>query len=163
VASGYAEGKENVSSPKLLVRQVQQKGRCIMARQLNIAGNAKLQDYETFGPNEGKTVPFSASHSLDDDQLEQVIEVIEGVGGEIRLELTINAQLLTTGSIRISGSALLYEGTSENTDDLDGQLYFNFIVRQGRIINYRGKVTNTAEDEPEDYALVSFSCRNQPA
>jgi hypothetical protein len=121
----------------------------------------RIVDDETFGSKEEERVPFSDAKTLDDDQLEQIIAVEEGVGGEVRLELSLNAQLLDSQGIRISGTALLFEGTSEDTDDLDGQHFFNFVVRPGRTVNHTFRVRNT--DEGGDFADVRFTCRNLPA
>lgn len=132
-----------------------------MSRKISVAGNMRIVDDETFGSNEEERRAFSDAKFLDDDQLEQVIYVEEGVGGEVRLELTINAQLLTNDGIRVSGVASLFEGTSEDTSDLDGQHFFNFVVLPNRVINHKFRVRNT--DEGGDFADVSFSCSNRAA
>jgi hypothetical protein len=133
-----------------------------MARKLNISGHMKLQDYENFGPNEVKTTQFSKSTTLDDDQLEELMEVIEGVGGEVRGELTINAQLLSGNRIRVWVDIWLYEGTSESTSDLDGERHSNFIVREGQTVNKTYMVYNTDEGD-DDFVRVVFTCKNLPA
>ena len=134
-----------------------------MARRFTVSGTMYIQDYETFGDNETELRPFAGEAHLDDDQLEQVIDIEEGTGGEIRTQLEINARLLSNQNIRVEGSVTLWEGTSETTTDFGGQRHFNFIVKKGKTVNYKTKVMNEAEDEPDDFARVSFTCKNAAA
>lgn len=133
-----------------------------MARKLNISGHMKLQDYENFGPNEVKTKPFAKTSTLDDDQLEELIEIVEGVGGEVRGELIINAQLLSGSRIRVWIDIWLFEGTSEGTSDLDGERHSNFIVRAGATVSKTYMVYNTAEGD-DDFVRVVLTCKNVSA
>lgn len=66
-----------------------------MARKLNVNGTMKVLDEETFGPNEQRTKPFADSIALDNNQLETVIEISQGVGGEVRGEMQLRAQLIS--------------------------------------------------------------------
>jgi hypothetical protein len=132
-----------------------------MARELNISGHMKLQDYENFTPNKVKTIPFSKTATLDDDQLEELIEIVEGVGGEVRGELIINAQLLSSDRIRVWVDIWLYEGTSEATSDFDGERHSSFIVRAGQTVSKTYIVNNTAEGD-EDFVQVVLTCENVP-
>jgi len=133
-----------------------------MSRKLNISGHMKLQDYENYAANEVKTKSFANSTTLDDDHLEEVIEVVEGVGGEVRGELTINAQLLSNNRIKVWISIWLFEGTSEATSDLDGERHSNFLVRAGQTVSKTYMVYNTAEGD-DDFVRVKFTCKNLPA
>jgi hypothetical protein len=132
-----------------------------MARKLNVSGSMKLQDYETFGANEVETRPFSNTITLDDDQLEEAVEIVEGTGGEVRGELIINAQLLNNNRIRVSVGIWLYEGTSESTSDLDGERHSSFIVRKGQIVSKTYMVYNTDEGD-DDFVRVTMTCKNLP-
>ncbi len=42
-------------------------------------------------------------------------------GGEVRIEVQLNAEALPDGTVRVSGAAKLYEGISERTSDLDDE------------------------------------------
>jgi hypothetical protein len=130
-----------------------------MARKLNLAGYMKLQDYETFGANEVKTAPFNESITLDDDQLEEVLEIVKGVGGEVRGEVLIEAQLLSRDRIRVWVSIWLFEGTSEATSDLDGERHSNFILHKDHTVSKTYMVYNTAEGD-DDFVRVQFTCKN---
>ncbi len=131
-----------------------------MARKIVVTGNMKLSDYEVFGANERRTIPFEQEATLDDNQLQQLLEVIEAVGGEVRGELDMDARLLGNGDVRLKGSIRLYEGTSETSEDLDGERYFSFIVKKGMTVSFDRKVVNTDEGDPEDYVRVSMTCKN---
>lgn len=134
-----------------------------MARKILVSGTMRLSDYERFSSNEVRTIPFTKEATLDDNQLEQLLDLEEGVGGEVRGELDLNVQLLGNEDIRVSGSIRLYEGTSETTDDLDGERSFSFIVKKGKTVSYQKKVVNEDENDPEDYVRVTFTCKNMVA
>lgn len=131
-----------------------------MARKLNISGQVKVLDDETFGKSPSKTVPFNESITLDDDQLEEVVSKSVGVGGEVRGELEIRAQLLNSDRIRVYIDMWLYEGTSENTQDLDGEKHFNFLLLPERSVSKTDTVYNTDEWNCDDYIRVTFTAKN---
>ena len=130
-----------------------------MARNLKISGNMYLQDWEYFGPNEVSVIPISDSTLLDDSQVEEVLEVIEGVGGEVRGELLVRAALRSGGRIRVWVDLLLYEGTSEATSDLDGDKHSTFLLQKDQSVNKTMIASNTAEGD-DDYAKVKLTFRN---
>lgn len=133
-----------------------------MARRLVMSGIMRVQDYEYFADNETEMIPFSKEAYLNDnEQPQQVLEVEEGTGGEIRTLLEVDAQLLNSGNIRVEGSITLYEGTSESTTDFGGEKHFSFIVPKGGTSTYKTTVRNVAEDEPDDFARLSFTCKNR--
>lgn len=134
----------------------------IMARKLNLNGTMKVLDEEVFGPNETATKPFAETITLDDEQLEDVVEISKGVGGEVRGELLIRGQLLSNDRIRVWVDTWLYEGTSEATQDLDGERHFNFILLPNQTVNKTYTVYNTAENA-DDYVKVGFTCKNLSA
>jgi hypothetical protein len=61
-------------------------------------------------------------------------------------------------SVRIDGNAKLFEGTSEDTNDLDGETTFTFIVPRGRTVSNAQQVRNT--DEGGDFADIRISATN---
>jgi hypothetical protein len=56
-------------------------------------------------------------------------------GGECRVELDLTAVTVGNGDVQISGTAKLFEGTSENTTDMEEQKDFNFLVPRNTTIN----------------------------
>ena len=133
-----------------------------MARKLTIVGKMYLHDWEDFGPNETEVIPISDSALLDDDQVEEVLEVIEGVGGEVRGELEVRAALRSKGRIRVWVDLLLFEGTSEATSDLDGERHSTFLLQPGQSVSKTMTASNTAEND-DDYVKVKLTFKNNPA
>lgn len=83
-------------------------------------------------------------------------------GGEVRAEYEFNFALLQDNSVRLHLNCLLYEGTSENDDDLDGQGREAITIAPGRSSSLRLMVTNTDEGDG-DYAFMTVSVSNTPA
>jgi hypothetical protein len=84
------------------------------------------------------------------------------MGGEIRVEFNVTASLLdSNGNAMIYGDAKLYEGTSESTDDLDGQREFQLYCPAGATLNYFVRVNN--DDEGGDYATIRLNITNTAA
>jgi len=81
-------------------------------------------------------------------------------GGEARVEYSIDVYLLADNSIQVNVSALLYEGTSESTNDLDGTASISFNVPKGQTVGGYIKVSNTQEDEPDTYGELTLSVKN---
>ena len=57
-----------------------------------------------------------------------------GWGGECRLEVNLQALQNTDHSIRVFGYAKLFEGASESTNDIDGEVSIEFVVPKGGVI-----------------------------
>lgn len=53
------------------------------------------------------------------------------VGGEVRVELEITAHAEADGVARILGKAKLFEGTTEDSDDLEDEKDVTFLVPKG--------------------------------
>lgn len=94
----------------------------------------------------------------------------KGMGGEIRVEISLTATTFAygTGLPRINYNIKLFEGTSEDTTDLDGQLTGDVTtVRNGFTgIDAAGNidvtVRNTEENVPNDYAHLTVSILATP-
>lgn len=92
------------------------------------------------------------------------------MGGEIRVEISLTATTFAygTGLPRINYNIKLFEGTSEDTTDLDGQLTGDVTtVRNGFTgIDAAGNidvtVRNTEENVPNDYAHLTVSILATP-
>jgi len=81
-------------------------------------------------------------------------------GGEARVEYDIDVYLLADNSIQVNVNTLLYEGTSESTNDLDGTGSISFNVPKGQTVGGYIKVSNTQEDEPDTYGELTLSVKN---
>ena len=84
---------------------------------------------------------------------------IAGSAGVLLLLLLLG---LPSGRIRVSVDLLLYEGESEATNDLDGQVHTSFIVGAGQTLSKAVTASNSDEGD-DDYAKVSLTCKNSPA
>ncbi|MCG3159250.1 MAG: hypothetical protein JMDDDDMK_00236 [Acidobacteria bacterium] len=133
-----------------------------MGRKAIVSGHMFILDHETWpADDETNLVRFSREAEVDaDGQPEELITAVGRAGGEVKIELHMNAVLLTAGKLRIRGVAKLFEGTSDNSTDLDGEHSFDFQVRKNkrRTVNFR--VHN--DDEGGDYADISFTVGNRP-
>lgn len=81
-------------------------------------------------------------------------------GGEVRAEYTIELALLADNSLQVQVRCLLFEGTSEDTSDLDGQGVVSFNVPMDSTGATVLKVTNTQEDEPDTFGRLAVTIEN---
>ena len=81
-------------------------------------------------------------------------------GGEARVEYDISVLLLVDNSIQVNVNAVLYEGTSESTNDLDGTASISFNVSKGQTTAGYIKVVNTDESEEDTYGELTLSVKN---
>jgi hypothetical protein len=130
----------------------------IMARTVTVSGSMRIVDDEDIVANEIERVQFAEARDLDEDQPEELIHVEGRAGGEVRVELDMNMQLIRNNRVRIRGSTILFEGTSEENNDEDGRFDFSFVVRPGRTVSRSFRLRNT--DEGGDFADISFTCSN---
>lgn len=95
------------------------------------------------------------SHSLSVPHL--------GVGGEVRLEFNVKATIRdTSGTIKITGKARLFEGTSERTSDLDDEKNVNITIPAGTRKSVTFKLDNP-EWGAGDWGRVSIDLKNDSA
>lgn len=118
----------------------------------------ELTDDETFGSNEHSNASRSGEVLVTNDMPQEVIKLIDGAGGEMRVELTLIGQARNNGDVIITGQAQLFEGTSEQTTDLDGDEPINIIVPRDGFRSYSLRVVN--EDEGGDFADIRMTLSN---
>jgi hypothetical protein len=80
-------------------------------------------------------------------------------GGECRVELHVGAKRLDNDNVEIDAHAFLFEGTSEETTDLDGEIHYNFTVPKGQTFTDSRRVTNL--DEGGDFADIGLTVINR--
>lgn len=127
-------------------------------RELTITATMNITDDESFGADEHGTKTQTVSAFLSGQQTQNVLHMQKGVGGEVRVELDLIAQALVNGDIRITGTAKLFEGTSESSNDLDGIRDFNFLVPKDQFAPFAIEITN--DDEGGDHAEIFMNCTN---
>ena len=129
-------------------------------RRLVVTMNMRGVDDETFGRNEEtRRTEVRETILSNPNQAMNVLEFTHGWGGECRLELRLTGTLLTDNTIRVQGNALLFEGVSEGTRDLDGQRDISFLVPKGGVIAQQNFRVNN-DDEGDDFAEVQLTCTN---
>jgi hypothetical protein len=129
-----------------------------MARRLTVSGSISGVDDETFGANEYGNASLTRETILSNSQPQNVLEMECRWGGECRVELTLIGQALDNGDVRVNGTAKLFEGTSEGTNDLDGQRDFVVLVPRGKNTSHFVNVKN--DNEGGDYANITVTFNN---
>lgn len=129
-----------------------------MARRVTVSATIDGVDDETFGSNEYGHAEFTRETILSDSQPQNVMKMQCKWGGECRVEFELTGQQLDSGNVRVSGIARLFEGTSEDTGDLDGESQFVFEVPKGQSVTNDQRVDNT--DEGGDYATIKMTVNN---
>jgi len=87
--------------------------------------------------------PWSDQHGHWEQGVDTVLDVGQPVsvisvtplrwGGECRVELDLTAQVVQENAVQILGEARLYEGTTEDSDDLEDQQQVSFTVPKGGV------------------------------
>nr|WKN39744.1 hypothetical protein K4G66_13695 [Tunicatimonas sp. TK19036] len=134
-------------------------GKPEIRRRVVASAHMAITDDETFGSNEhgtadGRTEGFVTNTTTPSTFL----NLIGKAGGEVRVELNLNVSATTEGDVQISGNVQLFEGTSTESDDLDGTTGINFTVPRDGIITQRINVRNT--DEGGDFSDIDLTISN---
>lgn len=130
-------------------------------RRVTINAHMDLTDDETFGSNEHGSGDKSGEVVVTNGSPQEIINMVTTAGGEMRVELSINVQVRENGDTKATGVTKLYEGTSEQTDDLDGTIDVDFLIPRDGIISKTYTVRNT--DEGGDFATITLTSSNWPA
>lgn len=129
-----------------------------------VTGNVVFQimDYESFGPNERCRRDFRLTPRDIEVGTHKDIVLSGRCGGEIRVEVHYRLEQQQGGFIRVTrGLVMFYEGTSENTNDLDGASAFaDIFLFPAQSASRNIHVQNWAEGEPDDKADVGLTLRN---
>jgi hypothetical protein len=130
-------------------------------RRIVMRGTMQLEDYEDFDDNETATRNKAEFFDLGPWGTHAEQPWTERMGGEIRVELSLKYDLKTDLSIDVSWSAAFYEGTSENTSDLEATKSGSIKVPRDETVTLRFDIWNEDEDEPEDRADVTIDFTNE--
>jgi hypothetical protein len=132
-------------------------------RKVTVSASFEGQDYETFGSNEYPP-PFNTTRTviLTDDMPQGLLNFQIRWGGECRAEFNTLIQRLGNGKdVRIYGDLKLFEGTSEDTNDLDGVTVIDFVCPKSTTLPYEAFVRNNDEND-DDWAKVKMTVSNFP-
>jgi hypothetical protein len=119
-------------------------------------------DDETLSSGDTKLESKDFVFPINDRQVIIAPKYVMGWGGECRVEISYNLQVLEDDiTIRLFGEALLFEGTSESTEELNGRVSFDNTVGSTRDLPFR-RLTFKVENQSEggDYADFSFDVQN---
>ncbi|MCY8466849.1 hypothetical protein [Bacillus atrophaeus] len=116
-----------------------------------------ITDDEIFNDERGYTEQFQ-ERVLDEGRSTSLMTLEKAVGGEVRVELKLNARLESNENIIVDGIAELYEGVSENSTDLDGRREFGMVVPKDEIITHNVNIRN--DDEGGDHAEITIAISN---
>ncbi len=126
-------------------------------RHLVISAYMKVTDDEYFDNEHGKVERRSETW-LDSWDPQGVMTLIGKAGGEVRVELEAIAVPRPDGSVRVTIELKLYEGTSEESSDLDGSKTKVIVVPPDQILQTPLRVHN--DDEGGDFADISLVLSN---
>jgi hypothetical protein len=116
------------------------------------------EDDETFGSNEFGSGSFRREVVLDAaDNPADLIDCEIRFGGEVRIELHLDATLLNSGNVTVDGELLLFEGSRESTTDLDGRRDFTMLIPPQRTLRSTQRVNNDQEGGDTGRARVTIS------
>jgi hypothetical protein len=118
----------------------------------------EIVDDETFGENETATVSHANERILDPNTPTQIMSIEQGCGGEVLVLINITATALNGGDVEVNIRSLLYEGTSEAPEDLDGRRDEVWTVPKDQFLAGTMVIRNT--DEGGDYAEITLNFSN---
>ncbi|MEU9108099.1 hypothetical protein AB0D54_27940 [Streptomyces xanthophaeus] len=127
----------------------------------------QISDYEEFDANEHCNTSWEFTHkgkgSLPQDNFWYA-----KCGGEIRAEIHYTIQNRSRSAVIINGSVKLYEGTSDDTRDLDGgypiagPVAGHINIPESQPVTKTYTVTNAKEQEPNDRADITITWHKLP-
>ncbi len=137
-------------------------------RTVEVSGSVDLQDYEPEpgANNEVATYEFESGETIkyQVDPFQQRAQLpfwTETVGGEIRTLIDIYLEWKLDSSVDVHYYITLYEGVISTTDDLDGEERGIKNIPLDKEIDLDVKVTNTAENTPEDFVHLNMKFTNR--
>lgn len=130
-----------------------------MSNQVNYTLSMRIKDDESW-PQSDEYANRSVSGVvlLDDANPQRQILDVGRCGGEVRVEARFTFARASGGAVAVTGDLRLYEGTSESSNDLDGQASMNGTVAANAGVTLRRRVDNA--DEGGDWAEVSLQIQN---
>ena len=127
---------------------------------LQLTGNITINGTDDeWGDDEYGELEHDIDQFIDSEAISVKLDIPDlRWGGECRVEVDINVLLINAGEITITGDAKLFEGISEDTNELEDDVDFQFLVTVKDKEPYTGKIEllNT-ETGGGDEATVHFN------
>lgn len=133
-----------------------------MARRLSGSIIVDGTDHELWPQaNETTHKVFTVNLVLDESQAASPIDIPDvRWGGECRVETRLTARLNSEGRIQVEGVTKLFEGASEDTDDLEQEQTVVFTVpRGGQPVHHLVQLRSTGSGGG-DHAEIAISVTN---
>jgi hypothetical protein len=127
-------------------------------RLVTVSAHMELTDDETFGSNEHGSQSGQGQVYITNKFAMGLISLVGKAGGEMRVELNADCIATVEGDVILSGKIKLFEGTSEETDDLDGTVDISLTVIRDGILTQTIHVRNN--DEGGDFADITLTVTN---
>lgn len=103
-----------------------------MPQLVTINGRLKIKDDEPWPKDhEYGYMHVHSAVCLPAGGRSSIVDQKKCVGGEVRLEVDLDAIILPDCSVKVAGTSKLYEGSSCNTNDLEDRDGHSVIVRPG--------------------------------
>ena len=128
-----------------------------MAQKVTAHGQIKIIDDEFF-TNETGIMQIASAISIDKKERKVLVLQSKCVGGEVRVEFRLDATHFEDGSVQISGTSELYEGTSCDTTDLEVRDSYDFKLKDGESHDQMVRMLN--EGNGGDLAQGTITFRN---
>jgi DNA-binding beta-propeller fold protein YncE len=93
----------------------------MLTRKLIVSGIMSAKDDETSGGDEHGSTVVNGLAVVSPGIPSDLVKMALRVGGEVRVELELYASIADNNFVRIQGISKLFEGTSEDTNDLEDQ------------------------------------------
>jgi hypothetical protein len=120
-----------------------------MTRRIDVIVNADGMDFEDIGTNQRGFLNTTQTSFLEEGMSNvPILNARFGFGGEVRGEIALVGSI-NNSELFAHGDALLFEGTSEDTSDLDGRETVNFNVKKGDTLPHSITVRNTDENSQD--------------
>lgn len=104
---------------------------------------------------------FTINLVLDDGQPATALDIPDVKwGGECRVEVRVTARIVDKGRVQIEGTAKLFEGASENTDDLEDEQTVTITVPRGGAPVHQMVQLRSTGVGGGDHAEIGFSLTN---
>ncbi len=134
----------------------------IVRRRVAASAHMEITDDETFGSNEHGAADNQTDGFVTNRFPRSLLVLTGKAGGEVRVELKLDASVLSPeGDISVNGTVKLFEGTSEESDDLDGTADINFAVPRDEVMNQIIHIRNA--NEGGDFADIRLLVSNSAA
>jgi hypothetical protein len=104
---------------------------------------------------------FTINMVLDTDQPATALDIPDVKwGGECRVETRVTARIVKNGVIQVEGTAKLFEGASESSDDLEEEQTITFTVPRGGVpVHHLVQLRSTGVGGG-DHSEIGFSLTN---